>query len=273
VKRILTYSAIAIGLGFTYLIADQLGLGARLRARLQEPAARSPPPPPKARVVKRAPAAAQKPRLAHPVITEPLVPHVVEATFVELPRTTTGIVARPLSSSEVELRWGTPQDGRAVASYEIVRDGQVLATARSRTFTDRDLRAWSDHCYAIRTLDGYGLRDALPGMACIRTPDTTPPTVPGGLVVEPASEGDIVVSWEPSQDDGAVAGYEVLLDGDIVGTATWRSGFVSNLAPATAYCFRVRAFDEAGNRSEPSRPACTHTLDVPRRVRVERRGR
>ncbi len=274
-KRILTYAAIAIGLGFTYLIADQLGLGVWLRARLQQQVAQKPPPPPpKARVAKRASVAAERPRLAHPEVAEsaPLLPHVVEAAFIELPRAQTGIVARATSSSEVELRWGSPQDGRLVAAYEVVRDGHVLATSRSRFFMDRNLAAWSEHCYAIRTLDGFGIRDALPGMACIRTPDTTPPTVPAGLLVEPASEGDVVLAWEPSQDDGAVAGYEVMLDGTVVGTATWRSGFVSNLSPATGYCFTVRAFDEAGNRSAPTSPACAHTLDVPRRVRVEPRS-
>jgi hypothetical protein len=275
VKRILTCAAVAIGLGFTYLIADQLGLGAWLRARVQEPLAQKPAPPaPRVRVVKRAPAATARPRLAHPEAdgSAPLLPHIVEVAVVELPHASTGIVARIVSSSEVELRWGPPQDGRGVAAYEVVRDGHVLATSRARAFTDRSLAAWSEHCYAIRTLDGYGLRDALPGMACLRVPDTTPPTVPGGLVVESASEGDIVLAWEPSTDDGVLAGYEVMLDGNVVGAATWRSGFVSNLAPATSYCLTVRAFDEAGNRSEPSPPACARTLHLPRRVRVERRS-
>jgi chitodextrinase len=55
--------------------------------------------------------------------------------------------------------------------------------------------------------------------------------------------------WSASKDDVAIAGYELLRGGSIVATTTRTFARDDGLSPATEYCYAVRAFDSAGNRS------------------------
>ncbi|MQY14776.1 hypothetical protein SRB5_49520 [Streptomyces sp. RB5] len=80
-------------------------------------------------------------------------------------------------------------------------------------------------------------------------PDTTPPTVPSGVTVGSATGSSLTVRWTASTDNDEIAGYEVSRDGGtpvaVTGTAYTATGLTAN----TAYAFRVRAKDAAGNVS------------------------
>lgn len=49
-----------------------------------------------------------------------------------------------------------------------------------------------------------------------------------------------------------MAGYEVYMDGDLLGTVTGTAATINNLTACTDYNFAVVAFDEAGNSSDPA---------------------
>lgn len=78
-------------------------------------------------------------------------------------------------------------------------------------------------------------------------PDLQPPTTPEGLSAEAQGSRQVVLSWRAATDLGSgVLDYEVYRDG--VGPIARVSGLVytdSNLAPATAYRYSVRARDAA----------------------------
>lgn len=88
--------------------------------------------------------------------------------------------------------------------------------------------------------------------------DTRPPAAPRGLGAQAAS-GQVVLRWRPAVDNVAVADYEVLRDGEPVGTTYDTAFTAADLLPDTSYEFTVRARDVAGNTSAPSAPVTATT--------------
>ncbi|MFD8075596.1 cellulose binding domain-containing protein [Streptomyces sp. NPDC059718] len=93
----------------------------------------------------------------------------------------------------------------------------------------------------------------LNGGSCTGTgggPDTTAPSVPGGVSVGSATSSSLTVRWTASTDNsGSVAGYEVSRDGGAPVAVTGTSYTAGGLQASTGYSFRVRAKDAAGNTS------------------------
>lgn len=99
-----------------------------------------------------------------------------------------------------------------------------------------------------------------------QTQDTTPPTAPAGLTATAASASQINLSWTASTDNVAVTGYKVERCAG-AGCSTFSqvatpSGTALNdtgLSASTAYSYRVRANDAAGNNSSYSNTASATT--------------
>ena len=86
--------------------------------------------------------------------------------------------------------------------------------------------------------------------------DTTPPTTPAGLSATAASATQINLAWTASTDNVAVTGYQVercqgagCANFTQIATPTTVSFADSGLIEGTAYSYRVRATDAAGNFS------------------------
>jgi chitinase len=92
-------------------------------------------------------------------------------------------------------------------------------------------------------------------------PDEEPPTAPGGVTVTGVTANAISLSWEAATDNVAVAGYEVLSEGEVVRAvgADTLSATVSGLSPETEYTLSVRAYDTANNRGPESEPVTATT--------------
>src|SRR5262249_3778351 len=82
--------------------------------------------------------------------------------------------------------------------------------------------------------------------------DTTPPTAPTGLTVTGHTSTGVSLSWTASTDNVGVTGYDVYQGSSKATTVSGTSATVSGLSPATSYSFTVKAFDAAGNVSQPS---------------------
>jgi hypothetical protein len=84
--------------------------------------------------------------------------------------------------------------------------------------------------------------------------DTTPPSAP--IVNARLAQKGLYLSWAPAQDDGTIASYDVLRNGEPVmavpGTA--RRATVRRPASGAQTVYRVRATDSAGNTGQASRP-------------------
>ncbi|GGO96869.1 hypothetical protein GCM10012280_57340 [Wenjunlia tyrosinilytica] len=96
-------------------------------------------------------------------------------------------------------------------------------------------------------------------------PDTTPPSVPGSVTVGSPTNSTLTVTWSASTDNsGSVAGYEVSRDGGSPVPVTGTSYTATGLQEGTAYSFKVRAKDAAGNTSAYSASASgTTTTGTP----------
>lgn len=93
-----------------------------------------------------------------------------------------------------------------------------------------------------------GSNPALAGTAV----DDTAPTAPTAILLDGTTESSVLLSWSSADDDVAVAGYEVVRDDVLIGTAAGESFRDLTVAPDTTYGYVVHAYDRAGNLSEAS---------------------
>ncbi|MEU4577185.1 chitinase [Nonomuraea sp. ATR24] len=107
-------------------------------------------------------------------------------------------------------------------------------------------------------------------------PDTEAPSTPGNLAVGNATSTSLTATWSASTDNsGSVARYEVSRNGGAPAATTGTTHTATGLTPQTAYRFKVRACDAAGNCS-PYTGEVTGTTtvgggdggDLPERVMV-----
>src|SRR5207249_781877 len=121
----------------------------------------------------------------------------------------------------------------------------------------------------VQALDAAGNASAQSASAGATTqvaPDTTAPSVPGGLAAVAVSSSKINLSWNASTDNVGVAGYKVYRNGVQIATTSALAYGNTGLSPATVYSFAVAAFNAAGNSSALSAAVSRRT----RAVRVAR---
>ncbi len=78
------------------------------------------------------------------------------------------------------------------------------------------------------------------------------PSVPAGLAATSVTSSSVNLSWNASTDNAGgsgIAGYDVYRNGTLVGSPVGTSFSNTGLSASTAYNFRVRARDNAGNAS------------------------
>jgi hypothetical protein len=87
--------------------------------------------------------------------------------------------------------------------------------------------------------------------------DKLPPTVPNGIAITAASSSDVKVSWKPSADNsGEIMGYKVYRNGKYLKSVKTTSVLDANLPPKVKFCYRISAYDAAGNESGKSTEVC-----------------
>ncbi|HMN47222.1 MAG TPA: family 31 carbohydrate-binding protein [Povalibacter sp.] len=93
------------------------------------------------------------------------------------------------------------------------------------------------------------------------SPDVTAPSVPTGLQATAQNGHAVQLTWTASTDDKGVAKYDVYRNGGAtaVGSPTTNSFVNTGLNEQTAYTYRVRACDAAGNCSAQSAPVSVTT--------------
>lgn len=92
--------------------------------------------------------------------------------------------------------------------------------------------------------------------------DTTPPSIPTGLVAVATGSDEIVLSWVASTDNVAVKGYAIYRGGTLLDSVD-RPGYVDfGVLPSRTYSYTVDAVDSSGNRSSQSGSASATTAAV-----------
>ncbi|HEY2923210.1 MAG TPA: fibronectin type III domain-containing protein, partial [Candidatus Binatia bacterium] len=92
--------------------------------------------------------------------------------------------------------------------------------------------------------------------------DTSAPSVPSGLVASALSSSQINLSWNAATDNVGVAGYRIYRNGVQIGTTSATVYQDTGLAPATAYAYRIAAYDASANVSGQSTQTSASTLSA-----------
>ena len=79
--------------------------------------------------------------------------------------------------------------------------------------------------------------------------DTEAPTVPASLAASAVTETTLTLTWTASSDNVGVTGYDVYSGASVIGTTASTTANITGLTANTAYSFRVKAKDAAGNES------------------------
>ena len=143
--------------------------------------------------------------------------------------------------------------------------GTYLSTVGASHYYDPTVKdgLTRTYYYAVRAA-GAGQKSrfsvpvkALTGLAA----DTTAPSLPV-LAGEALHATKVTLSWEPSTDNHAVAGYQVFRDGTRIAdvSAVFNSWMDDAVKPGTTYRYTVKARDIAGNLSPDGGPAAVTTL-------------
>ena len=176
------------------------------------------------------------------------------------------------SPTQITLTWAAASDpgGGPVPRYDLARcQGTgctpvgVLTTMTTRSYTDTSVTANTTYAYRVRAEDAAGNQGPWSSQITITTStgsDTTPPSAPDNLQIIGFLDA-MTLGWHPSTDNVEVKGYRISRNNTEIGSSTQpQFTDTNNLNPATAYTYMVRAFDEAGNVSQPSAPILGSTL-------------
>ena len=98
----------------------------------------------------------------------------------------------------------------------------------------------------------------------VKITDNEAPTVPAQVTANNITENSVDISWAASSDNVGVAGYEIY-NGDtlLLTVEKGTSAKVEGLEAETEYTLSVKAFDEAGNKSEAGTVTFTTTESKP----------
>ncbi len=191
------------------------------------------------------------------------------------PSVPTGVSATAATCGQVNIAWTVATDAQSgVKSYKVFRNGVLSKTvlAPAISTSDTGLSASTAYAYAVSAVDNAGNESALSGAVTASTPacaDTTPPTVPTGVIATASGCNATVISWAASSDatGTGVKGYNLYRNGgylkQVLAPATSTSD--AGLSASTAYSYAVSAVDNATNTSALSSsasvttPACADT--------------
>jgi len=151
-----------------------------------------------------------------------------------------GIHSGTVNGNKIKYTGSYPEDGGGTTS---INDNLTISNNSLTGSTTWTWREGNESCSGTTQITGT--RDPITGV------DKEAPSVPEDLTATAVSSSQINLSWNASTDNVGVTGYSIYRDGSgsplktVTGTSTTDTG----LNPSTTYCYRVLAYDAAGNKS------------------------
>jgi len=195
------------------------------------------------------------------------------------PSTPSSLTALVVAGPQVNLAWMASTDNVAVTSYILERcegagchSWAQIGTPTGTTFNDAGVAVGTTYRYWVRATDAAGNLSNWSGIVTvvIPAPDTQPPTAPANLTATPLSNSQINLEWTAATDNVGITSYlvERCQGAACASFAQVASGAATalgdaGLAAATAYSYRVRATDAAGNLGPYSSTASATTYSPP----------
>jgi chitodextrinase len=174
------------------------------------------------------------------------------------------LAATGSTPTSVSVAWSPATDDTGVAGYGLYRNGGLVSTTGTASYTFGGLACGTTYAFAVDAFDSVGNRSAQASLSAATSPcpppDTQPPTPPTALLSTSSTQSSVSITWTPSTDNVGVTGYELFRNGTSVGTTTGTSYTVAGLLCGASYTLGVEAFDAAGNSSpRSSLTAATNT--------------
>ncbi len=89
------------------------------------------------------------------------------------PSTPTGLKATAISSSQISLSWSASTDNVGVAGYRVYRNGVLIGSPSSNSYTDSGLAASTSYSYTVAAFDAAGNMSAQSPAVTAKTQGTT----------------------------------------------------------------------------------------------------
>ena len=176
-----------------------------------------------------------------------------------------------VAAQRVDLAWNASSDNVGVVRYNILRNGAVIDTSTTTSYSDIDDAASpvlpnTTYTYNVNAVDAAGNTSGNSNTVTVTTPnlpDTEKPSVPANLRTTSVTSTQVDLAWDPSTDNVGVAGYYVNRDGVRIATVNTTTFGDSTVSPSTTYRYTVQAFDSAAPTPNVSAPSNQITVTTP----------
>jgi chitodextrinase len=161
----------------------------------------------------------------------------------------------PVSSTTTSnlFNWTNTGDDVGVTSYEVYRNGSLIATTAgtANSYNDSGLASSTSYSYYIKAVDGAGLKTQSNSTNMTTAAANQPPN-PFTVSAGTSTLNSNIINWTNTGDDNGVAGYEIFRNGVLIGTrgSSGNTYTDTGLASGTAYSYYVKAFDTPGLRTQ-----------------------
>jgi chitodextrinase len=186
------------------------------------------------------------------------------------PSVPTSLTATDRQETSITIVWGAslePTGSATLTGYHVYVDRELNATvaAPDTTYTITGLHPWTEYTIQVDAYSSAGESSPKTSeLFTAKTTDVTAPSAPAALTVKnvdkDVTNGNFIqVEWNGSNDNVAVTGYSIYVNGNSEGTvgAMTTTYTVAYLEPNTPYTIEVLAFDAAGNESARTAVAAT----------------
>lgn len=187
----------------------------------------------------------------------------ITAPDTEVPTAPT-LSANNTTSTKTTLSWTGATDNVAVASYDIYKDGTLVANSTTSPYTVTGLSASTSYVFTVKAKDASNNISVSSNAVTVTTlaPDTEAPTTPS-LSASGTTNVSTNLTFTGATDNIGVTAYEIYKDGALIATVNNSPYTVTGLSASTTYIFTVKAKDDAGNVSPLSNAISVTTLAAP----------
>lgn len=155
------------------------------------------------------------------------------------------------TGTSVSTSWTASSDNVGVAGYDVYVGTPKVSTTGSTAYTFAGLSCGQAVSLGVVSFDAAGNRSTEAALTTSTSscPDATPPTAPTSLLVTSTTSASISTMWSPSTDNVGVAGYDLYVGAQQVGTTAGTAYLFGGLACGQIVTLGADAYDVAGNRS------------------------
>jgi chitodextrinase len=178
----------------------------------------------------------------------------------EAPSAPSSLAASGTTETSTNLSWTASTDNVGVTGYDVYRGATLIASVTTTSYTATGLTVNTSYNFSVKAKDAAGNISASSNTVSVTTIDTTAPSSPTSLAASNIAQTTLTLNWSASTDNVAVTSYDIYQGSTNIGNVSGTSTNITGLTANTAYTFKVKAKDAAGNTSGFSNTANATTL-------------